>query len=253
MDALAWLGKGEALENLERHEEALETISRAIGLDPENPLAWYNKGMALINLGRHEEALETISKTIELYPENAPAWIDKWMTLVNLRRYKEALDTLSRAIELSLEALSKAVELNPEDIRAWHLKGQMHLVASVRDFKRSNYGNALEAINSAINAFDTFTTFSKDKEKAKEAINDIFMAFLRELINAKDVETLDMALLAVFEKKKELKELFEPISTAVEIVKSRDVSKYYELQVERREVVADIVKKLTGSEELLPE
>lgn len=57
----------------------------------------------------------------------------------------------------------------------------------------------------------------------------------------------------MFERKEELKELFEPISIAVEIVKSKDLSKYYELQVERREVVADIVKRLTGSEELLPE
>jgi hypothetical protein len=31
------------------------------------------------------------------------------------------------------------------------------------------------------------------------------------------------------------------------------VNKYYELQAERREVVADIVKRLTGSVELLPE
>ena len=79
------------------------------------------------------------------------------------------------------------------------------------------------------------------------------MTLLKKLIDTKNVEAVDMALSAISEKKEELKMLFEPISIAVEIVKSRDVRKYYELQVERREVVAEIVKKLTGSEELLPD
>ena len=73
------------------------------------------------------------------------------------------------------------------------------------------------------------------------------------LIDTKNVKAVEMALLALFEKNKELGELFEPIHIAVEIVKSKDVNRYYELQVEIRELVAEIVKKLTGSEELLPE
>ena len=79
------------------------------------------------------------------------------------------------------------------------------------------------------------------------------MAFMMRLIDTKNVKAVEMALLALFEKNKELRELFEPIHIAVEIVKSKDVNRYYELQVEMRELVAEIVKKLTGSEELLPE
>ena len=79
------------------------------------------------------------------------------------------------------------------------------------------------------------------------------MAFMMGLIDTKNVKAVEMALLALFEKNKELRELFEPIYIAVEIVKSKDVNRYYGLQVEIRELVAEIVKKLTGSEELLPE
>ena len=187
--------------------------------------------------------MEAFSKAIQLDPEFALAWLDKGEVLVTLRRFEEAL-----------EAFSKAVELDPEFSLAWHLKGKAHLVMSLQEFKRNNYGNALEDLNSAIDAFDAFSTFSKgEEEEAKKDINEDLMVFLKELIATKNVKAAEMALLAILEKKKELKELLKPIYIAVEIVKSKDVSKYYDLQVEMREVVADIVKKLTGSEELLPE
>ena len=44
-----------------------------------------------------------------------------------------------------------------------------------------------------------------------------------------------------------------PITKAIEIVETKDMKKYYDLQVEEREIVADIVKKITKSDELIPE
>ena len=241
-DADAWFNKGLALKKLERHEEALEAFSKSIELNPEDALAWFNKGLALGKLGRHEGALEAFSKSIELNPEHALAWLCKGATLVDIERYEDAL-----------EALSKAVELNPKDARTWLLKGVMHLNLSLREFNRNNYGIAMENQNAALDAFDTYSVLFKDKEKTKKIISKDIMALLEDLIATKNTEAVEMALNSMFERKKELKELFEPIHIAVEIVKSEDVSKFYNLQVEMREVVADIVKKLTGSEELLPE
>ena len=53
------------------------------------------------------------------------------------------------------------------------------------------------------------------------------MAFMMRLIDTKNVKAVEMALLALFEKNKELRELFEPIHIAVEIVKSKDMNRYY--------------------------
>jgi tetratricopeptide (TPR) repeat protein len=274
--AEAWLNKGVALIILGRHEEALVALSESTQLNPANAEAWLGKGIALGTLGRDEEALVALSKFTTLNPEIAFTWVYKGVALINLGRYEEALEALSISIELNpadarawfeksvalgklgryeetLEAVSKSVELNPEHADAWHLKGSIYLNISWQVFIKKNYGDALENLNSAIDAFDAFSTFSKDKEKAKEDANEDLMSFLKVLINTKNVEAVEMALLAILEKKKELKELFGPISIAVKIVKSRDINKYYDLQVEMREVVADIVKKLTGSEELLPE
>ncbi|MCZ7397495.1 MAG: hypothetical protein O8C59_03170, partial [Candidatus Methanoperedens sp.] len=43
------------------------------------------------------------------------------------------------------------------------------------------------------------------------------------------------------------------IIKALEIVETKDLQKYYNLQIEEREIVGDIVKKITKSDELLPE
>jgi tetratricopeptide (TPR) repeat protein len=275
-DADAWLFKGAVLVDLERYEEALQALSKSIELNPENAFAWGNKGIVLEVLERSEEALEAFSKSIELNPEDVLVWNLKGGLLGGLGRSEEALDAFSKSIELNpedaaawlgkgmtlrdlerpeeaLKALSIAVGLNPKDALTLYVKGTLHLTISVQEFENNNYGNALENLEFAIDAFDAFSTFLKDKEKAKEEVTEAFTGFLKELIDTKNVETVEMALLAMFEKKNELKELFKPIYIAVEIVRNRDVSKYYDLQVEMREVVADIVKKLTGSEELLPE
>ena len=47
-------------------------------------------------------------------------------------------------------------------------------------------------------------------------------------------------------------ELLKPLCKAVEIVETKDVQKYYKLQVEEREIVAEIVQKISKSEDLLP-
>ena len=164
------------------------------------------------------------------------------MALGKLGKYKE-----------SVAALSKALELNPNDTCTLYLKGLLHLKLSLQEFKSNNYGNALTNLPYALGALDNFSTSSKDREKAKERRDEAIMAFLKSLIDAKNVEAINMALESIGKNKKGLRVLFEPITTAVEIAKSKDVSKFYDLQVEMREVVAEIVKKLTGSEELLPE
>ena len=145
------------------------------------------------------------------------------------------------------------MDLCPEDTDVWRVKGLIQQEISLDEFKSNNCGNALENLDAAMAAFDTFRILLKDEKKAKREIKEALTVYMKILIDTKNVEAVDMALEAIGTNKEELKELFKPISTAVEIVKSRDVSKYYELQVERREVVADIVKRLTGSEELLPE
>ena len=195
----------------------------------------------LLEKGEYEEFLKKAEAMINV-EENNVLWNIKGVALINLGRNEEAL-----------KAVSESLELSPEDTDVWKVKGFIHLRISLDEFKSNNCGNALKNLDAAMDAFDTFHSLLKDEKEEKIEIYKALTYYLKDLIDAKNVKAVDMALESIGKNKKGLKELFKPVSTAVEIVKSRDVSKYYELQVERREVVADIVKRLTGSEELLPE
>jgi hypothetical protein len=55
------------------------------------------------------------------------------------------------------------------------------------------------------------------------------------------------------QQKDDLIEIIRPIIKAIEIVETKDLKKYYDLQIEEMKIVADVVKKITKSEELIPD
>ncbi|MGD1714055.1 tetratricopeptide repeat protein, partial [Dapis sp. BLCC M172] len=61
-----WKNKGDALENLERYEEAIAAYEKAIEIQPDYYYTWDSKGIALINLERYEEAIAAYEKAIEI-------------------------------------------------------------------------------------------------------------------------------------------------------------------------------------------
>jgi tetratricopeptide (TPR) repeat protein len=65
-DPAAWGNRGELLWRLERYDESLEALDRAIQLDPDLADAWYNRGEALKAQGRDEEADVAYARAKEL-------------------------------------------------------------------------------------------------------------------------------------------------------------------------------------------
>ena len=66
--------RGNALNDLKRHEEALASYDKAIALKPDYAEAYNNRGTALNDLKRHEEALASYDKAIALKPDYAEAY-----------------------------------------------------------------------------------------------------------------------------------------------------------------------------------
>jgi tetratricopeptide (TPR) repeat protein len=112
--APAWLEVGRALWQLNRPQEALPALQRAINLDPSARTFDY---LAVVfgELGRHEDALEATQRCLELDQE----------TLGALISMGEALIALSRAQE-AVEPLTTATELNPENWLAWSTLALAH-------------------------------------------------------------------------------------------------------------------------------
>ena len=59
-------------------EEALETVEKAIAIDPEYGDAYLIKGLSLIQLGKKKEGLEVLEKAQQLGNEQASGMIEKY-------------------------------------------------------------------------------------------------------------------------------------------------------------------------------
>jgi tetratricopeptide (TPR) repeat protein len=99
-DALNWSGKGNALDERGKHEEAIQAYDRAIELDPKLVPAWVGKGYALGRLGKNEAAMQAFDKAIEINPQNAIVWRLKGIILKKLGRNTESQAAYAKAKEL---------------------------------------------------------------------------------------------------------------------------------------------------------
>ena len=98
--ARAWANRGDVLESLKRYDEALVSYDRAIELDEDDPWHWAKRGYLLNNLKHYEEALESFDRAIELDEDDPWDWASRGDVLDNLKRYEEALESYDRALEL---------------------------------------------------------------------------------------------------------------------------------------------------------
>lgn len=78
------------------------------------------------------------------------------------------------------------------------------------------------------------------------------MNFFKTAIDSGEFEVLKIVIDEIMEIKGGIcPELLKSLVKAVEIIETKDVQKYYKLQVEEREIVADIVQKISKSGDLL--
>ncbi len=115
----SWLGKGIALSNLGRIEEAIEAYKIAIRIGTKiDNLIWCLIGLFLFyDLGRTEEAIEAYEKAIEIDPQDSGSWLyNSWL------HKGIALSKLGRTEE-AIEAYEKAAEVDQENVSAWYEMG----------------------------------------------------------------------------------------------------------------------------------
>jgi TolB-like protein/Tfp pilus assembly protein PilF len=98
-DAATYLGW--ILRTVDRHEESLRELERAIRLDPiENTFALTNLGATYLAMGRNEEAIATCKKVVELSPNLLPAYIVLALAYSSEGRMDEARSTAAKIMEV---------------------------------------------------------------------------------------------------------------------------------------------------------
>lgn len=91
---------GEAAQELGRTETAAEHYARAVEIDPENAKALDALALLRFRQQRYEDALRLFESLTELDATNAQAHVNLSATLHNLGRNDEALESLDRAFSL---------------------------------------------------------------------------------------------------------------------------------------------------------
>jgi tetratricopeptide (TPR) repeat protein len=158
---VAWRLKGNALDELGYHEQALECYKQALERNPDSDETWFSTGSCFFHLSRYEEELTCYDRALQINLENTKVSVNKGSTLHRLGRYREALDVydgllrmnyrqekvhnnrgvslhkLGRADE-ALESYTRATELNHGYVEAWINKGNLL-------FELERYEDALDS------------------------------------------------------------------------------------------------------------
>lgn len=92
--------KGLALEEQDRHDEAVEEYKKAVNCNPTAPGYYYAVGHSLNELNEFGEAVKYYSKYIELEPEDADGYVSISYSLYNVGRYQECIDNCDKAIKI---------------------------------------------------------------------------------------------------------------------------------------------------------
>lgn len=89
---------GSALSEARRHDEAIETLTEALRLDPEFPEVHAHLGHSLLETGRVGEALRVLERGARLAPDDPLILGELGRALLEANRIDEALPVLERAV-----------------------------------------------------------------------------------------------------------------------------------------------------------
>jgi tetratricopeptide (TPR) repeat protein len=202
--ALAWLARGNVLNDLKRYEAALESFAGALALQADLIQAWSGRGDALRDLRRLDEAKAAYEKVLSLKPDLATAHDALGVLLLEMGRIDDALREIKKAIELdpivtsfylnlasakkfsagdpdldAMEAVAATPQMSNTN-RAFLDFALGRAYADVQDYRKSF--QHLLAANAAHRA-----TLNYDEAQSVSYFKDIEKTFTRELIAAKSV------------------------------------------------------------------
>jgi tetratricopeptide (TPR) repeat protein len=114
--ARAYLNQGAKYREANDFPRAIETLKRAISLDPSLTAAYFQLGVAYYQASQYQSALAALQQANRLKPSDADQLFWLGATFYQLKQFPNALTTLQQA-----------VRLNPTDANNYHWLGETYL------------------------------------------------------------------------------------------------------------------------------
>jgi len=189
-DVEAWNSKGLILEKMKRYDDAVEAYDNAISFDGSNVAALSNKGLIQAGaLGDYSGSVESLNRALEIDPQDARTWYNLGLVLESMESYDQSLKAFQNATDLnpslatawyhqgrvlarlerynaSLAALDEATRLDSGYAAAWNKKGLVLM-------ELGRQTDALEAFQEALKIEPANVEAAENKKKAEEALGGV--------------------------------------------------------------------------------
>ena len=169
-----WKEKGNALVKQKKYKEALDCYSKAIEIDPKDPIFYSNRSLMHINLEEYDQAILDAEKAILLKPNYGKAYLRKGKALEGKQKMKEALDTYKLGLEKDknnseLLNASSQVEASLKNMNLFKDPSSKEIMndpnfKNILEFAKKDPKNFLQMIETA-----TGIDFQKIKENEKKS------------------------------------------------------------------------------------
>ncbi|MCP4049454.1 MAG: tetratricopeptide repeat protein, partial [bacterium] len=153
-------------------DKDIEFYSKAIELEPKDPMLYYERANSYYDLKNYDKAIEDYNKAIELKPECSNFYNDLGVCYEDLEQFEKAIGNYN-----------KAIEINAEDKNAHFNKGYCYQTLGHYEMAIDSYNKAKE-----INPEDEFVYVSlggvysllNEKDKSLECLKISFEKGLRD-------------------------------------------------------------------------
>jgi len=159
--AEAYNNRGNAKDDLGRHEEAFADYDKALELQPGLAEVYFNRGNAKHDLGRSEEAIADYDKAIALKPDYAGAYNNRGNAKGGLGRSEEAIADFD-----------KAIASKPGFAEAYNNRGNAKGRLGRHEEAFADYDKALELQPDFAEAYFNRGNAKHDLGRSEEAIAD---------------------------------------------------------------------------------
>ena len=183
----ACYNRGAAYSTIGKYDRAIEDLTKAIELRPNDPGAYHNRGATYNEKKTYELAIKDFNKAINLRPDDASHYLLRGVAHIEKHDY-----------ELAASDFSKAIELNPSDAGAYNGRGTSH-------YRNTDFHSAIADFRQAIQLNPDLAQAYSNRGEARLHLRDWEKA-KSDLIIARD-KGLD--IIASFRKDYESVEDFE--------------------------------------------